>query len=227
MNVNLQAHGVWEAVSPKDPKSTKETAKKIWEAIKVTCQGAERVKTAKVQTLKTEFESLFMKESDKIDDFSMKLEGLVTNIRALGEEIDESYVVKKLLRDVPTKFLQIASTIEQFGDLDTMTLEETVGSLKAHEERLEGTTDTGGNQWLFTREQWIEREKDESKLLLTREEWLKRGYKGGGEMSTQRFRGRDGVCSSRDKSKVRCFKCLAYGHYAIECKNPKREKEVK
>ncbi|XP_074348950.1 uncharacterized protein LOC141687552 [Apium graveolens] len=168
-----------------------------------------------------------MKESDSIDDFSMKLAGLVTNIRELGEEIDECNVVKKLLRAVPIKFLQIASTIEQFGDLDTMTLEETVGSLKSHEERLKGTTDTGGNQLLLTREQWIERENDESKLLLTREEWLKRSYKGGGEMSTQRFRGRDGVRSSRDKSKVRCFKCLAYMHYTIECKNPKREKEVK
>lgn len=63
---------------------------------------------------------------------------MVTNIRALGETIDESYVVKKLLRAVPTKFLQIASTIEQFGNLESMSVEEAVGSLKAHEERLGG-----------------------------------------------------------------------------------------
>lgn len=53
---------------------------------------------------------------------------------------------------MPTKFLQIASTIEQFGNLDTMMLEEMVGSLKAHEERLRGQTDTGENQLLLTRE---------------------------------------------------------------------------
>ncbi|XP_074342963.1 uncharacterized protein LOC141680713 [Apium graveolens] len=116
------------------------------------CQGVERVKAVKVQTLKAEFESMVMKETDTIYDFSMKLAGLITNIRALGEEVAESYVVKKLLRAVPMKFLQIASCIEPFGHLDTITLEEIVGSLNAHEERLKGQTDTGGNQLLLNRE---------------------------------------------------------------------------
>lgn len=90
----------------------KKKAKEAWEAIKTLCQGADKVKKAWVQTLKTEFESLAMKENEQIDDFCMKLSGLVTNIRALGEKVEESYVVKKLLRAVPSKFLQITSTIE-------------------------------------------------------------------------------------------------------------------
>lgn len=161
MKVNMQAHGVWDAVDPKDPKAKveqktdkvalaviyqgipedillslaeKNTAKEAWDAIKTLSLGADRVKLAKIQTLKAEFESLTMKETEQIDEFSMKLNGLVTNIRALGEEVQERYVVKKLLRAVPTKFLQIASTIEQFGNVEQMTVEEMVGSLKIHEE---------------------------------------------------------------------------------------------
>ena len=114
----------------------KETAKDAWDALKTMCQGADRVKKAKVQTLKTEFESLSMKSNEQLDDFCLRLNGLVTNIRALGEEMKESYVVKKLLRAVPAKFLQIASTLEQFADLEKLSVEETVGSLKAHEERI-------------------------------------------------------------------------------------------
>lgn len=79
-----------------------------------------------------------MKDSEHIDDFCMRLNGMVTNIRVLGETIGEEYVVKKLLRAVPTKFLQIALAIEQFGNLETMSVEEVTGSLKAHEERLQG-----------------------------------------------------------------------------------------
>lgn len=219
MKVFMQAYGVWEAVSPKDPKTTvvdektdkielaaiyqgipedvllsfadKGTAKEAWEAIKVMCQGAERVKTAKAQTLKAEFESMTMKDNETIDDFSMKPNGLVTNIRALGEEVAESYVVKKLLRAVPSKFLQIASTIEQFGNLETMTIEEAVGSLKTHDERLKGQSDAGGNQLLLTREQWLEKEKEESKLLLTKEEWKRCSYKGASETATQGYRDKD------------------------------------
>ncbi|GJW43635.1 zinc finger, CCHC-type containing protein [Tanacetum coccineum] len=51
-------------------------------------------------------------------------------MRTLGDSVDESYVVKKLLRAVSTKFLQIASTLEQFGDLDNMTVEEVIGKMK-------------------------------------------------------------------------------------------------
>lgn len=60
-----------------------------------------------------------MKESKSLDDFCMKLNESVTNIRALGKKIEKAYVVKKLLHAIPTKFLQIASTIEQFGNIET------------------------------------------------------------------------------------------------------------
>ena len=116
----------------------KGTTKDDWDAVKVMCQGADRVKKARVQTLKSEFESMSRKDSDSLDDFCLKISALVTNFRALGEEAAEAYVVKKILRVVPLKFIQIASTIEQFGDLEKMIVEEIVGSLKAHEERLRG-----------------------------------------------------------------------------------------
>ena len=51
-------------------------------------------------------------------------------------------MVKKLLRAVPSKFLQIASTIEQFGNFETMSVEEAVGSPKALEERLKCKTES-------------------------------------------------------------------------------------
>ena len=124
MKVFMQAQGVWAAVEPSDAKAVieekmdkvalvmvyqgipeeilllvteKKTTKKTWDTIKTLCQGAYRVKKARVQTLKAEFEALSMKDLYQLDDFYMKINGLVTNIRALGETMQESYVVKKLL----------------------------------------------------------------------------------------------------------------------------------
>ncbi|KAL8088343.1 hypothetical protein AgCh_038208 [Apium graveolens] len=196
MKVFMQAHGVWDvAVEPNDPKAEvdgkidkialammyqgisedlllsvvdEKNAKDSWEAIKTMSQAADRVKTARVQTLKAEFEALKIKYTDLLDEFYMKFNGLVTNIRALGEEVKESYVVKKLLRAVPTKFLKIASTLEQFGNLDTMTVEEVVGSLKAHEERLKGSSETSGEQLMLTEDEWLKREKDEAECRKPR-----------------------------------------------------------
>ncbi|KAL8134233.1 hypothetical protein AgCh_009329 [Apium graveolens] len=207
----------------------KETAKEAWVAIKTMCQGAERVKMAKVQTLKSEFESLSMKDGEQLDDFYLRLNGLVTNIRALGEEVKDNYVVKKLLRVVPQRFLQIVSTIEQFSDLETLTVEETIGSLKAHEERTKRQTEDGNGQFLLTEEEWSKRESAEGKLLLTREEWIKRNNnKGGGEgSSNQRYRGNARNRGGYDKSKVRCYNCSGYGHYAVDCRKPRKDKDQK
>lgn len=220
MKVFMKAQGVWGAIEQKDPKvavdertvqvalaaiyqgvpeevllaiAEKETAKEAWEAIKTMYMGAERVKEAKVQTLKGEFESLVMKETDNIDEFCMSLSGLVTNIRVLGETMEESSVVRKILRAVPDKFLQIASNIEQFGDMKAMTVEELVGRLKAHEERMKGRSESAGGAG--------------GQLLL----------------ASQNQRARGG--SFRDKSRIKCYNCNIFGHYASECSKPRRERE--
>lgn len=254
MRVFMQAHGIWDAIEPKDPKATadvkvdkmamaaiyqaipedillsvaeKKTAKEVWTAIKTMCLGADKVKKAKVQTLKAEFENLIMKETESIDDFSMKMNDLVTNIRTLGETVEENYVVKKFLRAMPSKFLQITSSIEQFGDLEQMSVEEIIGSLKAHEERLRGQVENTGGQLLLTEEEWLKKESTEGQLLFTREEWMKR-KKGGTEQSQGlRYRGNSSNQGGRDRSKVRCFNCSLVGHYAVECRRPRRDREPK
>jgi hypothetical protein len=91
-----------------------------------------------------------MKESESVDDFVAWLATIVNKIRALGEKFEETYAVKKFLCVVPNKFLQIASTIEQFGDLKTMTVEEVIGRMKAHEEPLGGIGDAGEEHLLLT-----------------------------------------------------------------------------
>ncbi|XP_074342578.1 uncharacterized protein LOC141680182 [Apium graveolens] len=246
MRVFMQAHGVWDAIAPKDPKAAidekmdkralaviyqgipqdillsiaeKKTSMEAWNAIKTMSLGAEKVKMAKAQTLKCEFESIRMKENEQLDEFYLKLNSLVTNIRALGETVEEAYVVKKLLRAVPSKFLQIASAIEQFGNLEAMSVEKVIGSLTAHEERLKGGTETSHGQLLLTEEEWMKKENNEGQLLLTHDEWLKRtnrdGARGNGE-----YRAKEGYRAVRDRSRVRCFNCQGLGHFAPECRGP-------
>lgn len=108
----------------------KQTAKETWDTLKTIYMGVYRVKTATVQTLKAEFGILTMKETETMDDFSAKITNIVSNIRALGDKVEEADMVKKLLRAVPSKFVQNASTIEQFADMETMTIEEVIGRLK-------------------------------------------------------------------------------------------------
>ncbi|GJV63136.1 ribonuclease H-like domain, reverse transcriptase, RNA-dependent DNA polymerase [Tanacetum coccineum] len=65
------------------------TAKAIWDALKTRHMGEERVQQARLQTLKSEFEMLHMKEDETIDAFTTKLTTLVNKASSLGHSMKD------------------------------------------------------------------------------------------------------------------------------------------
>lgn len=64
-----------------------------------------------------------MKESDTIDDFIRKLSEISTKAASLGENIEETKIVKKFLKNLPRKkYIHIIAALEQVLDLKTTTL---------------------------------------------------------------------------------------------------------
>ncbi|XP_042411455.1 uncharacterized protein LOC122000991 [Zingiber officinale] len=143
----LDAQGVWEAVETTEGAqiAKKKTAKEVWGSLKTRYLGSDRVKKARVQTLKSEFDALRMKETETIDEFAGKLSAMSSKFSTLGATLEDSSLVKKLLDSFPDKFFPIVAGIEQFHDLETISFEETIGRLKAYEERtlrLRGNTNS-------------------------------------------------------------------------------------
>jgi hypothetical protein len=62
-----------------------------------------------------------------VDYFAMRINRLVASLRELGEEMEDSHVVRKILLVIPKKLRQVGVTIEMLVDLDTMTMEQLVG----------------------------------------------------------------------------------------------------
>ena len=134
----------------------KKTIKEAWTAVKSLRVGAERVKEANAQWLLREFENIAFKDGETVDEFAMRINALAANLRTSGETIDETQVVKKMLRVLPKRYLQIAISIETLLDLKTLTIEELVGRLKMAEDRLgiEAVTDKAGKLLLTKRTGW-------------------------------------------------------------------------
>jgi hypothetical protein len=118
--------------------------KEAWDAVAAMRVGADRVKEVNVQKLSKEFENIEFKDGERplmilvwVKDFGMRITNLVTNIKSLGETLDDTRVVKKFLRVVPPRFNQVAIFIEMFCDVKTLSVQDPVGRLHAAEDRFE------------------------------------------------------------------------------------------
>jgi hypothetical protein len=125
---NLEGMYLWDAVESDKPKRrrdrlalgamlrgvplemhsmllNKKSVKEAWEAIKMMRLGADRVKEENAQKLLGEFESISFKAGESIDDFTIRITKLATDLKGLGEmSVDDSRVVKKFLRVVPSRY---------------------------------------------------------------------------------------------------------------------------
>src|SRR5438128_1419464 len=122
--------------------AVKKTAKEAWEALRTMRMGVARVQEANAQKLLKEFENIAFKEGETVNDFAVQISGLATNLRALGESMEEVHVVKKFLRVVPARYSQFAISIEMLLDLKELMVEELVGRLRTAYDRF----DDGANQ---------------------------------------------------------------------------------
>nr|GFC73789.1 zinc finger, CCHC-type [Tanacetum cinerariifolium] len=68
--------------------------------------------------------------------FTGKLTTLVNKAASLGHTFEDPTLVRKLLNAVPKKVLQIIASIEQYSDLDKISVEEAIERLKTFEERI-------------------------------------------------------------------------------------------
>jgi hypothetical protein len=180
MKIKLQARNLWEAIEPEDvtlqedrmaldaitsavPQemlaslAVKVTAAEAWEAVRSLRIDSEAVRNVRAQRLRTEFESIRFKESESVDDFTMRLGSLVAALGTLGEVIKEQQVVQKLLRVVPKHLSQVAVVIEVTQDLSKLTLEDAGGRLRTVED---GVVEDGA----------LPPPRVDGKLLLTEEQ---------------------------------------------------------
>lgn len=91
------------------------------------------------QIFMTNIDRMKMKETDMIDDFVSELLELSTKSETLGENIEESKLVKKFFNSLLRKkyiHTYIIAALEQILDFNTTRFEDIVGRLKSYEEMI-------------------------------------------------------------------------------------------
>lgn len=74
----------------------KPTAKEAWEAVKIMWMGVDRVRKGNAQKLRRDFNNIAFKDGKSVDDFYIRITGLVNNLRLLNDTINEIKVMQKM-----------------------------------------------------------------------------------------------------------------------------------
>ena len=104
-------------------------AKEAWMILETTYEGTKKVKDTKRQMLTTKFEELKMGDDKDFDSFYGQLNEIVIAKLNLGEKIEDSKVVRKIMRSLPKSFKAKVTTIEERKDLYEIKIQELIGSL--------------------------------------------------------------------------------------------------
>jgi hypothetical protein len=184
MKVKLKARGLWSVVQKKGgdemedmmaldvlasavpPEmvatvASKDSTKEAWEEIRMLRVGDERVRAATAQQLLRRFENATIKEEESIEDYLLRLSGMVQQLTTLGEQVEEPKVVGKFLQSVPHRYRQIVVVIQSLLDVDTLTLVNVTGRLKVAAEEFEAppSSVSHASKLHLSEEAWEERRK--------------------------------------------------------------------
>ena len=76
-----------------------------------------------------------MKEEENIAEYLLRVAEIVNSIEGPWGEINEKEVVEKLIRTLPISYNPKVSTIEDWDDLEILTVDELHGIFTAYEMR--------------------------------------------------------------------------------------------
>ena len=112
------------------------TSKQAWSILQKEFQGDSKVITVELQSLRRDFETLLMTNGKSIAEFLSRAMTIVNQMRTYGEKISKETIVAKVLRSLTPKFDHVVAAIEEAKDLSILSVDDLMGSLQAHEARI-------------------------------------------------------------------------------------------
>ncbi|MQM16239.1 hypothetical protein Taro_049193 [Colocasia esculenta] len=117
--------------------SSCKSAMEMWEKLRITYEGTDKVKETRMDILVTQYERFLMQPGESITLMYRRFTDITNGLAGLGKNYDMGDMVRKILRSLPSSWIPKVTAIEEANDLKRMSLEKLIGSLMAHEINME------------------------------------------------------------------------------------------
>jgi hypothetical protein len=162
-----------------------------------------------------------MKEDENIAAYFLRVEKTVNAIIGLGEEIEESVIVQKVLRSLPMRFNPKISALEERLDMNSIRMDELHGIFTSYEMRTK-------QENLDVKEAAFKASKISKKKKKEQEEYSGNNTVSKDDEEVAKFikrlnKGTNG--RYRGKLPLICFSCDGIGHFANKCPHKKNKND--
>jgi len=107
-----------------------ESVQEAWQILETSYDGTKLVKSAKLQMLISRFEEIKMLEDETFGEFYTRINDPRNSMVTIGKMVSDVKLIRKILKSLPECFRIKVTTIEESKDLESMKIEELVGSLQ-------------------------------------------------------------------------------------------------
>ncbi|GJS30189.1 ribonuclease H-like domain-containing protein [Tanacetum coccineum] len=192
-------------------------AKTLFASIQIRFGGNEATKKTQKTLLKQMYENFNAPSIESLNSIFNRLQKIVSQLDILGENISQEYLNLKFLRSMPSEWNTHVVVYRNKPDLDTMNFDDLYNNFKIVNKRLKELQAQAQAQvlriWLLrvsttntqvslasTQVSTASTQKTGRKIIINRSDTA--GY---------------------DKSKVECFNYDKMGHFARECRGPRKQ----
>lgn len=186
------------------------TSKMAWDTLKQEYLGDKKVITVRLQSLRREFETALMTDKESVQEYLSRVSTVVQQMRSYGETMTNEHVVGKVLRSLTSKYDHVVAAIEESKDMGEYTFDELMGSLQAHEERLNRNGEKKEEKAFHVKGDSSNREKTG--------QFSGRGRGRAGSRGRGRGRGQNKEGKEQSyKGPLKCYYCKKPGHKEASC----------
>ncbi|XP_050908772.1 uncharacterized protein LOC127122490 [Lathyrus oleraceus] len=164
-----------------------------------------------------------MEDKETINDYITRITQLVNQIKSCGETILEQNVVSKVLRSLTSRFDNIVVAIEESKDLTTLSKDE-LQSSGADKAKAEISLQARFNEKnKRSKGKFSARGKSNFQNFGSNDSQNSKHSTSEKGESSSKDSGHSNGFKKRDVSKVQCYKCRKFGHFANSCRGKSNE----